>query len=411
MKPPAPRTKSHGARITRVSNVRAPWVVSYPIELRGKVRRRRKSFSTQERARQFANEINLSLAEHGVRLGSLPPEVRRAYQHYLDASSSFAELGGQIPDFESLVRNGIDALRHEVEDLKFTAAEAIEQFLDQKAAHLRAAVLRSLQLRLRLFAKTFGHRPMKSITAAEIKSWLAELPRQRKPKESSHSPSGLSALSINHYRFALSALFRHGKQEAWIASNPVTEVPRADVKPAEVSRPPLYNPAEVATIMRTALASQPEIVPALALSMFAGLRVVEASHTELSSLFPQKPSEPGHLVLPEKISKSSERHISINDSLLGWLGAQPRHTGRAWEGTQQQLRRKILEVLTISGVKPSLGAPRYTYIAHRWAQIRDTPKIIAEDGIPFGTLKQFTLNPVSSQDAETFFSTCPNSPL
>jgi integrase len=411
MKPPNQQLDPDRCRISLVKNDGAPWMVSYPTQRSGKVRRIRKSFASEERARQFAAEMDLEIAERGIRLGSLPPEVRRAYQVYLDASSELAKMEMDVPDFESLVRGAINVLHQAANDLRFTVAEAIEQFLAQKADHLQAEAIRSLQLRLRLFAKTFGNRPLKSITAAEINEWLTELPRQRKPKERSHSPSGLSALAINHYRFALSALFRHSKQEAWIASNPVSEVPRAHVKTTEALKPLVYNPAEAARIMRTALASQPEILPALALSMFAGLRVDEAAHTELSSLFPQEPSDSGQLVLPEKISKSSERHIPINDPLRRWLDAQPRRAGHAWEGTQQHLRRKILEILTISGVTPNLGAPRYTYIAHRWAQTRDIPKIISEDGIKFGTLKPFTLNPVSSQDAETFFSTFPNSPL
>lgn len=410
MKPLTQQPDPDYCRVTHVKNDGAPWSVSYPTERSGKVRRIRKSFSSEDRARQFAAEMDLAIAERGIRLGSLPPEVRRAYQVYLDASSELAKMEMDLPDFESLVRNGIDALRHQTEVQKFIVAEAIEQFLDQKAAHLKTVVLRSLQHRLRLFAQSFGDRPIQSIHAEEIRIWLTELPRQRKPKERSLSPSGLSALSVNHYRSALSALFGHAERQDWIAKNPITGVPREFVAHSDVSAPPPLSPSKAALIMHTALHYSPEIVPALALSMYAGLRISEAARTDLSGLFTQSALESKQFVQSHGRSKTGNRCIPVSNPLRGWLDAQPRQAGSAWEGTQRELLAKISEALTMSGADPIIDSPRYTYIRYRLEQTRDVFRVMIECGVTLGLIRTLSLQPASIEDTEQFFSILPKPP-
>ena len=65
-------------KVVITSHPKAPWRVSYPVDENGVTRRKRRMFSTQQKALDFAAGHEKEVADHGVRFGSITAEARRA---------------------------------------------------------------------------------------------------------------------------------------------------------------------------------------------------------------------------------------------------------------------------------------------------------------------------------------------
>ena len=72
-------------KVVITSHPKAPWRVSYPVDENGVTRRKRRMFSTQQKALDFAAGHEKEVADHGVRFGSITAEARRAFDYYRDA--------------------------------------------------------------------------------------------------------------------------------------------------------------------------------------------------------------------------------------------------------------------------------------------------------------------------------------
>lgn len=122
---------------------------------------------------------------------------------------------------------------------------------------------------------TFGSKPLKKITAADIQAWVKTM-----TKPSSTSPTGLAASTITTRHRFVSMAFKAAVRDRQIARNPAegTPLPRQRRKAASMVIP---TPAEVAAILDKA----DEYFRAyIAVCAFAGLRLGEASGLKVSDV-------------------------------------------------------------------------------------------------------------------------------
>lgn len=380
------------------------WLVSFPVEYRGKRQRRRKHFKDETSARAFANEKNQELSEHGLRYGSVPGEVRRAYRMFCEREFKLTAKGVEVPDFETLVGNALDAFGREIVLAEVTVAEAVEQFLLEKRVTLTARSLHSLRTRLRQFARIMGDRSIRSVDTLQIEEWLLGLGRQRQPKGAFDKASndGLSAHALNHYRAALASLFGHAAKSGWAAYNPVKALKRA--VPLN-EKPEIYTPEQAAAVMVAALNHQPSVLPVLALQMFAGLRLGDAAKTNLSILLSQAAQQAGSF--STTFSKAASRQLPICNALRSWLAVHPSPSGLAWDGSRDLLRNRLKEVLQYAGVKANLESPRMTYLRYRLHLTGNVAEVAAEGSVRFALLESLSRIPVTAEATECFFQLNP----
>lgn len=380
------------------------WSVSFPVEYRGKRQRRRKHFKDEISARSFAEGKKQELSEHGARYGSVPGEVRRAYRTFCEREFKLTAKGVEVPDFETLVGNALDALGREIVLPEVTVAEAVEQFLLEKRVTLTARSLHSLRARLRQFARIMGDRGMRSIDTLQIEEWMLGLGRQRKPKGAFEKASsdGLSAHALNHYRAALASLFGHAAKSGWVAFNPVKALKRAG--PLN-EKPEIYTPEQAAVVMFAALDRQPSVLPVLALQMFAGLRLGDAAKTSLSVVLSQAAQQAGSF--PITFSKAPSRQLPVCDALRAWLAANPNPSGFAWDGSQDLLRNRLKEVLQYAGVNANLESPRMTYLRYRLHLTGNVAEVAAEGSVRFALLESLSRILVTAEATRYFFQLNP----
>jgi integrase len=385
-------------RVVLTSHPSAPWRVSYPIEVDGKTRRKRRMFSTEQKATDFATEHEREVSDFGVRFGAITAEARRAFDYFRDARHDLRTDGIDPPTFEALVMAAVDNLRREHADRqrdRMTAAEAVEEFLAYKAPRIGPRHAEGLKGELGRFAKEFGDKPLDSLTAGEVEDWLAGL----------RSPRGgglLGATTRNKTRKSIKSLFKYGMASArgWCQSNPLSDTAPEKVLTAE---PQAYSPGDAVAILQAALDLRSPLLPSLALGFFAGLRPSETMTLDLSVI-----DLAGDEFRVPSNTKTGARIAPLTPACRAWLAAQTRRTGKAFIGNRQGHSTEMRAVLTAAKVTGIYDGPRHSFITYRTAETRDVARVADECGNSPNVIKKHYREIVTGAAAKKYFSIRPD---
>ena len=113
-------------------------------------------------------------------------------------------------------------------------------------------------------------------------------------------------------------------------------------------------------IMQAAVECKPELVPVLALGMFAGRRISEASESDLGKI---KADSDEFRVSGE--GKTGARLAPCTDALKAWLFAQPRRRGKAWLSSRRALYDEMPKLFALAKVDPIDNGARHSFISYR----------------------------------------------
>lgn len=367
--------------------------------------RLRKKFPSRVTAHRFALQKAEEITQHGTAYGTLPNEVHTAYRLYLEQVTLLAKGGKETPSFEMLVRGALTSLTTDIIHGESAVADGIERYLASRKADLSVTTCAYHRATLHLFARSLGDRAMRSITPEMIERWLSELPRQRPTQEQEpkkdpkYREPGLSANTLYRYRRVLGAFFSHAEKQRWITENPV-KIIRYPVSTR--SKPEVLSPEQAHALLTAASQIRPSVLPVLALQMFAGLRLTEATEIKPSDVFA---GQDGTFRLSN--SKVGSREVPTCEALRAWLGASPCQADSVWQGSLSKLLRQIKEIFISVGSTVNLNIPRYTYLRYRMEMTEDVMKIATESGTHLELLYGLSQIPVAAGVAENFFKLRP----
>ena len=313
-------------------------------------------FTTKAAASRFATEKDVELTNEGRKHGEFTDSERRAIL-------SAREIG------EKMEADGIKgftieaALDHYATHMKSLRSSksvkvAINEFLDHRETEAKSALhLRDLKYRLAKFSKAFGPRLVASFTTKELDRWLAGI-------------KGAPTTRAN-YRRILSNFFTFAKSRGYCGENPVT----ATARPKVVSSPPgILTPKETAALLTNC---PPEILPALAIGAFAGLRAAEIARLDWG----QVNLERGFIEVTAENAKSAKRRlVKITDNLKAWLAPHALTEGRV--SVSEMVYRTRLEVAKdAAGLKQwPANALRHSFASYHLAQGQDAAKTALQLG-------------------------------
>ena len=390
------------AKVTSTTHPSAPWRVTYDAEQDGKPVRLRKSFAKEDAAWTFAEEKELEISNHGIRFGDIPAEVRRAYDYFRDQFAELAGIGAEVPRFEDMISAALAEIRtkhNQAKENQIPVAEVVAEFLAYKKTRVKSRQLANLTDQLKRFAKDYGTSPVSSITTAQVEKWLSGLRSRRNPDKLKVTPF-LSPLSRNHYRAALHALFGYASTpaRALCAFNPVSSLEPEQVEAAE---PQAYSPEDATKIMQTALDHKPELLPVLALGLFAGLRVSEAQAFDLAKL-DRKANE-----FRVNSNKTGGRIVSFTAACKAWMGAQTRNKGKAWLKSPRTMVDEMTELFTLAKVEQIDNGARHSFISYQCAKTGDVAQVADDVGNSPGTIKNHYRAIVTKAAATKYFAIRP----
>jgi integrase len=387
--------------VTTTANPRAPWRVWFTTEQDGKPKRVFKSYSDEETAWSEAERKELEISNHGIRYGDIPPEVRRSFDFFRDESAELLAMGAEVPRFEDLVSRSLAEIRAQLKlatESDLPIAEVVAEFLAYKKSRVKERQLANLTDQLKRFATDYGDKPISSVTTAQVEKWLSSLRSRRNPEKLKEAPF-LSPLSRNHYRATLHVFFEYASAPArgLCSRNPV-----ADLEPEQVTtgEPEAYTPEQAVLVMQTALDHKPELVPVLALGLFAGLRVSEAVEIDLGKIAAD--------VEEFRVTgKTGPRLAPLTDSCKAWLFAQERRKGKAWTQSPRTLVNEMQALFALAKVEQIDNGARHSFISYRCAEGKDTARVADECGNSVGTIKAHYRQLVTSAAATQYFAIRP----
>jgi integrase len=171
-----------------------------------------------------------------------------------------------------------------------------------------ARYLQDMRNRLQVFATAFPKRLTHTLSAGEIDAWLRNL--------------DISSVTRNNFRRLLSVLFGFAVKRRYAMRNPVTDVDQATV---EVSKPGILTVAEAKALMAHA---DPEIIPAIAVGLFAGLRpeseIFRLDWANIDLL-------DGSIDVQKSKNTAGHRFVKISENLAAWLKPYVRRRGAVCE--------------------------------------------------------------------------------
>lgn len=260
-------------------------------------KRIRRFFEDKAEAETLAAQLAVKKENLGTRATHIDP---RLHVMAVDCHDKLAPFGKTIADATAFY------IRHlETTERSCTVDELAAAFLQNKHDDGKTEIyLKDLRFRLSRFRQKFGAKIVADITETECDDWLRSL--------------RLSPQSRNNYRRVLSTLFAYGVLRRFCPSNPIARTSKAKVvdKPVEV-----LSPEQTRRLLESA---DPEILPALAVGAFAGLRPAEISRLDWKEI----QLERGYIEVTALKSKTASRRlVTIQPNLKAWLEPHARSEG------------------------------------------------------------------------------------
>ena len=344
------------------------WLVDFMVE----GRRVRKAFTDLEQAKNFCHEKRREIVNRGARSLDLPDAIRAAAMTAMDILRG---TGATI----------VQAAEEYARRHPKTQGETFRQTCDRYLANMEAEERRpaSIDDKRGKFARLcegLGDRTTASIDRLDIEQWIAG--------------KGYKNGTAHAYKGAAKTLTAFFKGEKRQHRN-------ADEKPPET-----WNVKTVADLFTKAESFTPELVPALAVLFFAGLRP-----NEMLRLTWDQIDLAGRVIrLTGDVTKTrTMRNVEIADNLRAWLTAY-RGTGPlvASLGCYRKMRETLMEKCGLAEWPTDVA--RHTFATLHYATHKNAATTMAQLG-HFGNPQTFVTHykgiPVTAADAAAFWKIKP----
>jgi len=131
----------------------------------------------------------------------------------------------------------------------------------------------------------------------------------------------MSPASKNHYKAHIGMVFSFARDQGWVKDNPCSEIKK--FKDRSGKQPEIFSPSEAAAILEHAVRPE-ELIPAIAIGLFAGLRPSECRRLDWSEI---RWDQKRLWVDSTKTKTAQPRWVAMSDNLLEWLSPYRRASG------------------------------------------------------------------------------------
>jgi integrase len=285
-------------RVRVVKGRKNPWMVDARINGTGE----RFFFATVVEADTKADALRIARKNGGTEATTIPARLR---EEALDAQRRLAAVGVTITQ---AVDYYLAHARPAGGERKLR--DVVAEFIAAKRAAGRKESYLEVQGYVlgNVLAREFGDRMVNEITDAEIDAWMN---RQK-----------WSLRTRLNYFSDVRNLFGFAVRKGYRPTNPMERLEKPTV--TEKS-PGILTPDQASALLIAASAGEGEMLPAVALGLFAGLRtaeleVLEWQHVDLAER---------NIHIPPEVAKTREgRDVQILDNLAAWLQPYAKRSGQ-----------------------------------------------------------------------------------
>ncbi|HVR34283.1 MAG TPA: site-specific integrase, partial [Methylomirabilota bacterium] len=176
------------------------------------------------------------------------------------------------------------------------------------------------------------------------------------------------------------------------------------VKVRNSGRIPIYTPGEIAGILAHAA---PELVPAIAIGAFSGLRSAELERLDYSSV----DLEGGHVIVEADAAKVASRRIApLPANAAAWLAPYAKQRGKVWKGGSGTFYEGVSNACKKAGVPRKANALRHSFITYRLAETQNAAQVALEAGNSAQMIFRHYRELTKPADARKWFGVAPDEP-
>jgi integrase len=311
--------------------------------------------------------LTLLAANEGTHKATVPRliEIVRDYA----ASTKGLPVGATLAEAVSYF-----AQRHPSNMARRSVAEVVDEFIaDRRSAGCSEIHLRDIDTRLKKqFAIAFAL-PINLVSAPLVQQWIYGLKHSKTKK-------GATARTKENMLRQVVALFNFARRMKYVATDLALEIGEIPTPKKEHAPIGIYAPDEIAKVFARA---DSEIIPALAIAAFAGLRLAEVSRLDWREV---RFSERLIVVEAGKAKTAARRLVPISDNLAAWLAPHVKRFGPVNPCTEEMhnvgnaLGNRFERAAARAKVTWKRNGFRHSYITYRVATLKDVPAVALECG-------------------------------
>lgn len=331
----------------------------------------------------FMAEKQVELLNEGRKHGDFTDAERKAVIRSRELAESFTAAGVKGFTLDAALTFYAEHLHLRRRSVKVLAA--YDEFVETREKEgASASHLRDFTYRLQRFAKKHAKRLVAEITTKDVDAWIFGLKNAPQSKDK--------------HRRLLHNFLAYCSGRGYTDENPVARA--AKVKVIRKA-PGILTPADTAALLAAAPA---EIVPALAIGFFAGLRTAEIERLDWREIDLRR----GFIEITADKAKSSQRRlVEITPNLGAWLEPHARLSGPV-RLTEMRHKDRFDIARKAAGVAWPANACRHSYASYHLALHEDAAKTALQLGhtntaVLFQHYRELAL----PEDAEAYFAITP----
>jgi integrase len=295
------RMRRHKIRVRKYSDSNRPHL-KFVVNYREAGKRKRSFFEAKEPANSFAAFKNAELNRNGIEGAEFPTSLRVMAQECASRLSGYGRTLKDATDF---------FVRHlAASEKSCTAVQLVRELVAAKESDgASARHVSDLRSRLNIFAEKFDGQMVATITTKAIDHWLRSL--------------NVSAVTRNHYRRLLVLAFNFAVRQGYALDNPAAKTDKAKERGGDIG---ILTVAQAARLLESAA---PDMLPYIAIGLFAGLRRAELQRLDWSEI----DFDSGLIEVKAAKSKTAQRRfVKIEPNLREWLLPLRKHKGNVTPG-------------------------------------------------------------------------------
>jgi len=268
---------------------------------------------------------------------------------------------------------------------KHTARELYDAYVQSREkAGRRTETIRDIRVCLGPYADAFGDTPVSHVTIDDLDRWIDE--------------QNGGASRRNKRRRHLVGMFNFAIKRRWREDNPASNLETANTNRA---RPYVMPVEDVEAVMRYTVENESEMVPYMALCLFAGIR----PHGEMERLDWRDISlERCEIYVSDEVSKTGDdRYVKMTDNLVRWIRPHKRQSGPVFHS-----RRVFDRIRSKAGVRWAQDCMRHSFASYHlamWQKRGETAEQMGHTNMRI--LAKHYRRAVRQEDAAKFWSIAP----
>lgn len=339
------KKRAEWPRVRHIEGRQRPWMVDCRINGKGE----RFFFETAAEADTKADLKRLEKQQSGKEGVMLSEALRLAA---MDAEKRLRSVGATITEavdfFLAHARPGGG---------ERTIAQVIEEFIAAKRTANRKETYLKIQTYVlsNVFGEVFGERKAQDVTAPEIEAWM-----------NAQDWSGRTRLN---YFSDVRNLFGFAVRRGYRPNNPMLVLEKPSVMAA---KPGVLTVQQASSLLSVAEAGEGEMLAAVALGLFAGLRTCELELIQWENI--DLGARNIHITpeITKRVKGLNERDVEISENLLAWLAPVAKKSGPVAPPKSFDYRLAKLAESSEIAVWPK-NAMRHSFASYHLKHFKNAP--------------------------------------